>query len=155
MESVGVQEFSFRVAGIVGHPGINIYKMQVIGLFFYFLFDDLIGIADTIDDIPAADAGFDGDKGKGDIAELLAGAADQLLEENENLFGMAAVAEVVVAGVHDDGAGMEGGYQPVEKPVAGGERRSTEAQIYGLVAGEIFIQALPESDGRAAVKKAV
>ncbi len=42
---------------------------------------------------------------------------------------------------------MEGSNQPVEEPVAGGKCGAAEAQIYGLVAGEIFVQALPESDG--------
>src|SRR5258708_37985492 len=101
MESVRVQKFPFRIAGIVGHPGIDIYKMQVVCLSFYFFLDDLVGKADTVDDVPAGDAGFDGNEGKGDVAKALAGAGGGVLEEDEYLFGVPAGAEGHLAGVDD------------------------------------------------------
>jgi hypothetical protein len=78
-------------------------KWRLSALYFYLFFDDLVGIADAVDDVPAADAGFDGDKGEGDIRRTGGGCGYQLLKKNKYFFGMAAVAEVVVAGVDDDG----------------------------------------------------
>src|SRR5258708_34629542 len=86
MESVRVQKFPFRIAGIVGHPGIDIYKMQVVCLSFYFFLDDLVGKADTVDDVPAGDAGFDGNEGKGDVAKAMAGSGGRMLEKDKQLF---------------------------------------------------------------------
>src|ERR1700755_611651 len=121
MEPVGVQELSFRIAGVVRHPVIDIYKIQVVGLSFYFVFDDLIGVANAIDDVPAADAGFDGNEGEGNVAELLAGAGDELLEKDEYLFRVTTVAEIVVAGVYDHLFGFEGSHETIEEPIAGCE----------------------------------
>jgi len=153
MEPVRIQEFPFRIAGIVSHPVIDIYKMEIVALLFYFFFDQLIGIPDAVDDVPAADAGLDRNKGQGDVAELLAGAADQLLKENKHFFRMAAVAEIVITGIDDDGVRVIGCKEAVEEPVAGGERGTAESKIDGLIARKIFIQALPEPDGGTAVKK--
>ena len=153
MESIRIQEFSLGIAGIVGHPVIDIYKMEIVALLFYFFFDQLIGIPDAIDYIPAGDAGFDGNKGQGDVAELLAGAADQLLKENKHFLRMAAVAEVVIAGINDDGIRVIGGQEAVEEPIACGEGRAAEPKIDGLIARKVFIQALPEPDGGTAVEK--
>lgn len=153
MEPVGFQEFSFRIAGVVGHPRIDIDKVQVFGLFVYFFFDDLVGVSDTVDDVPAGDAGFYGNEGEGDVAEVLAGAADQLLEEDEYFFRMTAVAEVVISGVNDDGVGVEGSDQAVEEPVAGCECGSAEAEVDGMVTSEVCVEAFPQPDGGAAVKE--
>ena|SRR5580692_11020587 len=101
--------------------------MEVVGFAFDLLFDDLVGIADAVDDVPAGDAGFDRDEGERDIAEVIAYLAHELFKEDEHFFRMAAVAEVVVAGVHDDRGGMEGGDEAIEEPHAGGEGRAAEA----------------------------
>jgi len=61
--------------------------------------------------------------------------------------------EIVIAGIDDDGVGMKGGNEPVEEPVAGGECRAAEAEVDGMVAGEVCVQAFPEPDGGAAVKE--
>ena len=127
--------------------------MQVVGLSVYFFFDDLVGVSDTIDDIPAGDAGFYGNEGEGDVAEVLAGAADELLEEDEHFFRMTAVAEVVISGVNDDGVRVEGSDQAVEEPVAGCECGAAEAEIDRMVTGEICVEAFPQPDGRTAVKE--
>ncbi len=153
VEPIGFQEFPFWISGVVGHPGIDINKMEVIGLPVYFCFDYLVGITDAVDDIPAGDAGFDRDEGEGDVAELLAGAANQLLEEDEYFFRMTAVTKVVVPGIDDDGVGVERCYQAVEKPVAGGECRTTETQVDGTVSGKVFVKGFPEPDGGAAIKE--
>lgn len=129
MQSIRVQEFSFRITGIIGHLIIDIYKMQVVALPCNFFFDDPIGVANAVHNIPAGDAGLDRDEGKGDIAEALAGAANELLEEDEYFFGMTSVSEIVVAGIDDDRCRLEGGQQPVEEPDAGCEGGAAESQI--------------------------
>jgi hypothetical protein len=153
VEPVGFQEFPFWISSVVGHPCIDIYKMEVIGLPVYFCFDYLVGITDAVDDVPAGDAGFDGNEGEGDVAELLAGTAYQLLEEDEYFFRMTAVSKVVVSGINDDGIGVEGRYQAVEKPVASGECRAAEAQVGGMVSGEVCVEGFPEPDGGTAIKE--
>jgi len=153
MESVGVQEFSFWIAGVIGHPIIDIYKMQIVALPDNLFFDDLVGVADTVDDIPAGDAGLDGDEGQGDVAEVLTGAGHQLLEKNEYLFRVTAIAEVVVAGIDNDGIRVKGGDEAIEEPDACGQSRAAEAQVDRLVRGKILIQALPEPDGGTAIEK--
>jgi len=153
MEPTGVQKFFFRIAGVIGHPGVDIYKMEIVGLFFYLLFDQFIGIADAVDDIPAGDARFDGDEGEGDITELAAGAVHQLLKKNEYLFGVTAVAQVVIAGIDDHRSGMKGGDEAIEEPVAGGEGRTAESKVDGLPGREVLEQPVPEADRRAAVKE--
>jgi len=153
VQSIGVQEFSFRITGVVGHLIIDIYKVQVVALLIYFIGDNSIGIPDTVDYIPSGDAWFDGNEGQGYVSKVLTGTADQLLEENEDFFGVAAVAQVVVSCVNDDGRRVEGCHQPIEEPVTGGEGRATETQVDGLPGCKIFMQALPESDGRTAVEK--
>jgi len=153
VESVGVQEFSFWIAGVIGHPIIDIYEMQIVALPGNLFFDDLVGIADTVDDIPAGDAGFDGDEGQGDVAEVLTGAGHQLLEKNEYLFGMTAVAQVVVTGIDNNGIRMKGGDEAIEEPDTRSQGRTAEAQVDRLVRGKILVQALPEPDGGTAVEK--
>ncbi len=153
MESIGFQEFSFWITGVVGHPGIDIDKVEVVSQPVYLGFDYFVGIADAVDDVPAGDAGFYGNECKGDVAEVLAGAADQLLKEAEYFFRMTAVAEIVVSGVNDDGVGVEGSDQPVEEPVAGCECGAAEAEVDGMVAGEICVEAFPEPDGGTAVEE--
>src|ERR1700761_2750681 len=101
MEPVGVQEFSLRVAGIICHPVVYVYKVQVVTLSLDLFFDDLIGIADTVDDVPAGDAWLNGNKSQWNISKPLTGAADQLLEEDKDFFGMAAIAQVVISGIDD------------------------------------------------------
>ncbi len=153
MESVGVQEFSFWIAGIIGHPIIDIYKMQIVALPGNLFFDDLVGVADTVDDIPAGDAGFDGDEGQGNVAEVVTGMDYQLLEKNEQLFRVTAVAQVVVAGIDNDGIRVEGSDQAIEEPDACGQGRAAEAQVDGLERGKVLVQALPEPDGGTAVEE--
>ena len=153
MKTIGVEEFSFRVAGVVGHPGIDIYEVQVVALPPDLFFDDLIGIADTVDDIPAGDAGFDGDEGQGNVAEVLTGADHQLLEKNEHLFRVTAVAQVVVTGIDNDGIRMEGGDDTIEEPDACGKGGSAEAEVDRLIRGKVLVQALPEPDGGTAVEE--
>ena len=153
MEAVGFQEFSFWIARVVGHPGIDIDKVQVVGLSVYFFFDDLVGVPDTVDDVPAGDAGFYGNESEGDVAEVLTGAADQLLEEDEYFFRVTAVAEVIVSGVDDDGVGMERSDQTVEEPIACCECGTAEAEVDGVVTGEVCVEAFPQSDGGTAVEE--
>ena len=146
MQSIGVQEFSFRITGVVGHLIIDIYKVQVVALLNYFISNNFICIPDTVDNIPAGDAWFDGDEGQGDVSKVLAGAADQLLEENKDFFGVAAVAQVVVPCVNDDGRRVEWRHQAIKEPVTGGEGGATETQVGGLPGCKVIMQALPESD---------
>src|SRR5579872_3768287 len=127
--------------------------MQVVCLAFDFFFDYLVAIADAVDDVPAADAGFDRDISEGDVAELAAGAGYELLKKNKNLFRVAAVTQVVVAGVDDDGIGMKVGDEAVEEPVAGGEGGAAESQVDGFKVGEVIVKSLPEPDGGTAVEK--
>ena len=153
MEPIGVQEFSFWIAGVVGHPVIDIDKMQVVGLPGDLFFDDLVGITDAVHDVPAGDAGFDGDEGKGDVAEALAGAGDQLLKKDKYFFRMTAVPQVVVSGVDDHRFRMKGGNETVKKPVARRQGRSAEAEVDGFPVSKVLVQAFPEPDGGTAVKK--
>src|SRR5580698_11513092 len=103
--------------------------MQIVALPGNLFFDDLVGIADTVDDIPAGDAGFNGDEGQGDVAEVLTGAGHQLLKKNEYLFRVTAIAQVVVAGIDNDGIRMKGGDEAIEEPDARGKGRAAEAQV--------------------------
>lgn len=153
MEPVGVQEFSFRIAGVIGHPGVDVYKVQVVGLSVYFFLDDLICIADAVDDVPTGDAGLYGNEGEGDVTKLAAGAGNELLKKDEYLFGVAAVAEIVVAGVYDDPFRVEGSDESIEEPVTGGEGGSAETEVNGLVAGEVLVQTFPKPDGGTAVEE--
>ena len=147
MKAVGVQEFAFGVPGVIGHFVIDVDEMQVAALAFDLFFDYLVAIADAVDDVPAADAGFDRDVSEGNVAELTAGARYELLKENKNFFGVSAVTQVVVARVDDDGIRVEGGDEAVEEPVAGGEGGPAEAQVDGFIVGEVIVEGLPEPDG--------
>ena len=153
MQTIRVQKLALRIPGIVRHACIDINEMQVIGGTFDLFFDYLIGIPDAIDDIPSADAWFDRDKCKRNVAELTAGAGYQLLEENEYFLGMAAVAEVIVAGIDDHRLRMEGGDETVEEPIAGGKCRAAKSEVDGFSVCEVLIERFPKADGRAAIKQ--
>jgi hypothetical protein len=153
VKTVGVQEFAFWVPGVISHSVIDVDEVEVVRLAFDFFFDYFVAIADAVDNVPAADAGFDGDVGERYVAKLAAGARYELLKEYKNLFGVTAVPEVVVTGVDNNRIGVKGSDEAVEEPVAGGEGGTAEAEVDGFVVSEIIVEGLPKPDGGTAIKK--
>src|SRR5258707_6676313 len=103
--------------------------MQVVSLFMDIFFYEGIGIANAVYDVPAGDAWFYRDKGQGDISKMPAGTGDQLLEEDQYFFGMSSVAQVIIAGIYDDGFRAIGCQQSFEEPHTGCQRRAAKTQV--------------------------
>ena len=100
---------------------IYIDIMQIMSFCSDLVADKVIGIADAVDDVPAGDAGFDGDECQWDLTEMMTDMRNHLLEEYEYFFRVPAIAQVIVTGIEDNGGWFITGHQSVEEPHAGGE----------------------------------
>lgn len=143
VEGVAAVEGLLRIAIIIQHLLKNVNKLPVAVLLNYLVLDEVVGILKLVGHVPAGRAWFKRYKITGDRPKALRCLYAKLLKKNKHLFGVAAVAKVVIACIY---------YQPfwrivlhnaVEKPNATRQGRATEAQVNRFYRRKIIIQATP------------
>lgn len=100
----------------------------------------------------AGGAEFDREEGPGEggieMGDFVGEGEEAVVKE----IGRLAVAEVVIAGIDEEGVRLGEGDELIEEVDAGGEGGSAEAEIEGSGVGEVGGEGGPEADGGGAVE---
>jgi len=147
VEAVRGIEFRAGEAGGLEHGGGEV-DVGGVGTAEYFGLDEGVGFGDGVAEVEAGGAELDGEEGPGEggveVGDFVGEGAEAVVEE----FGGLAVAEVVVAGVDEEGVGLGERDELIEKVDAGGKGGSAEAEVKGAGVGEIGGEGGPEANGR-------
>ncbi len=155
VEAVGLEEFGagLVVGAMVGseHGGGDVDEVQARGG-SAAVADEGIGGVHLGPEVPAGQAGLDGNIEDGGPGQGTADFGGEVFKVGQEHFGGFAGGDVVVAGVQDDGAGGIGEDDAVGVIFGIDEEGAAEAAVDGSEVGEGFL-GIPQADAGAAYEE--